>query len=319
MNLKNEILNELSKDDYKDDFLKIRYIYLQICNTFSYDVRFIYATQDLKNEIYNKKINLEHVEEYEFACYTFARALVDALALYNFDAKIIKEHKGNFPHAYVIVRYKNQILKLDPTTRHDNTRVKMQSNTLDFISLNDEDITFIDKLKEADCIIKKSLKNNIDLTIYYNDETITKLVKMIENSAIQRGINDIDLFFEKLEYIILLINTRTDLKKYDDIDYYYSYLIKKFKINKKQKNYIKPAIFFKNGDKYLKDIINITLVEYEGFPPLFYILAKEKENYKIKKMDREEIIELLKNYNSPSVQFYFEQKILKMPEGKIFR
>ena len=40
----------------KDDFGKIRYIYLQVCNTFSYDVRFMYANQDLKNEIYNKKI-----------------------------------------------------------------------------------------------------------------------------------------------------------------------------------------------------------------------------------------------------------------------
>ena len=320
MNLKNKILNELSKDNYKDDFVKIRYIYWQVCNTFSYDIRFMYANQDLKNEIYNKKINIDKVEEYEFTCYTFARVLIDALALYNFNAEIVRENNGVFSHVYVIVKYKNHVLKLDPTKRHDNTRVKIQSNTLDFVDLDYQDTTFNDKLKVADEIIKDSLKkNNVDLTVYYNDETITKLVKTVEDSAKQRGISDIELFFEKVEYIISLINMRDDLKRYDDIDYYYSYLIKKFNLNTNGKNYIRPAVFFKNDDKSMKDIINITLVEYEDFPIVAFSMMKESESYKIKEIDKEELIELLKNYNSPAVQYYFEQKSANMPSGKIIK
>lgn len=320
MNLKNEILNELSKDDFKDDFIKIRYIYLKVCETFSYDTRFMYADQDLKDKIYNKKIDINNVEEYEIICYSFARILVDVLTLYNFDAEIVRENDGVFSHVYVIVKYKNYVLKLDPTKRHDNTRVKLQSNTLDFVSLYYKDMSFNQRLKDADDIIMNcSKKNKIDLTVYYNDSTITKLVKTVEDSAKERGISEIELFFEKMEYIILLVNTRKDLKRYDDIDYYYSYLIKKFELNKNGEKHVKPAVFFKNGDKSMKDIINITLIEYKDLPPVFFLMMKEEENYKMREIDKEETIELLKNYNCPLVQYYFEQKAIKMPSDKIIK
>lgn len=322
MNLKNKILNDLSNDDYKDDFVKIRYIYLNICDVFSYDVKFMYAEQDLKNEIYNKKISLDNIEEYEIVCYSFARTLVDALALYNFDAEIVKENNGIFSHAYVIVKHNGYVLKLDPTKRHDNTRVKLQSGTIDFVSLDDKDIYFNEKLREADKIIMNLWKEkHADLDVYYNDSTISKLVKEVNDSAKKRGLSEIELFYEKIEYIILLINTRNDLKRYDDIDYYYSYLIKKFELNKNGQKYIKPAIFFKNGDKSMKNIINITLIEYKDLPPTFYLIKKEEENYKMKEINKEETIELLQNYNCPIflAQHLFEQNAMKMSSGKIIK
>ncbi len=67
----------------------------------------------------------------------------------------------------------------------------------------------------------------------------------------------------------------------------------------------------------MRDIINITLVEYEELPPVFFLMMKEKENYKMKEIDKEETIELLKNYNCPLLQYYFEQKAAKMPNNKI--
>lgn len=71
------------------------------------------------------------------------------------------------------------------------------------------------------------------------------------------------------------------------MDYYFSYLIKKFKLNQKTEiingqtittkiNRVKPAVFFNTNDKNMKDIISITIIEYENMPPLFYFVKKRR-------------------------------------------
>ncbi len=322
MNMKDMILNELSKDDYKDDFVKIRYIYLIVCNTFTYDMRFIYTNnQDLKNEIYNKEVKLDNVEDYEIVCYSFAKVLCDALSLYGLEAKIEREKSDSaFSHVYVIVKCNGSFIKLDPTKRHDNTRVKLNSSTLDFTNLDSSKQEYFDnKLKEADSIINSNRKNKVDIEVYYNDAKITELINIIEDNARKRKISDSELFFEKLGYITGLVNVRDDLKRYDDMDYYYSYLIKKFNLNEGKNQYVKPGIFFKNNDKTMKDIINITLVEYKKFSPRFYVMRKVGENYKIKELEKDETIELLSEYNCPVIQYYFEDKATKMIDNRISR
>lgn len=303
MNIKEDILTELSKNKYEDDFIKIRYIYLYVCKMFSYDVRFMYADKDLKEEIYKKEIDIENVEDYEIVCYTFAKILVDTLNLFNIDAQIIRENSNTFSHVYVIVKYRNGVLKLDPTKRHDNTRVKLNSSTLDFVKLDDNDTEFYDELLYADRIITNNYES-IDTDVYYNNQSIVKLVNIIEDNAKLRKISKSELFFEKLEYIISLVNTRHDLIRYDDIDYYYSYLIRKFNLNDK-KFYVKPGIFFKSNDKSMKDIINITLVKYKDFPPLFYLLRKEGKNFKMREIFKDEALELLSQYENPCIKSMF--------------
>ena len=155
--------------------------------------------------------------------------------------------------------------------------------------------------------------------LYYNDEKITELINVIEDNARKRKTSDCELFFEKLGYITGLVNVRDDLKRYDDMDYYYSYLIRKFNLNKGKNQYVKPGIFFKNDDKTMKDIINITLVEYKKFPPRFYVMKKVDENYKIRELEKDETIELLKEYNCPIVQYYFEERAAKMIDNRISR
>lgn len=304
MNIKEDILTELSKNKYEDDFIKIRYIYLYVCKMFSYDVRFMYADKDLKDEIYKKEINIENVEDYEIVCYTFAKVLVDTLNLFNIGAQIIRENSNTFSHVYVIVKYRNGVLKLDPTKRHDNTRVKLNSSTLDFVKLDDNDTEFYDELLYADRIITNNYED-IDTDIYYDNQKIVKLVNIIEDNAKLRKINNNQLFFEKLEYIVSLINSRDDLIRYDDIDYYYSYLIRKFNLNDKDKFYVKPGIFFKSNDKSMKDIINITLVKYKDFPPLFYLLRKEGKTFKMREIYKDEALELLSQYENPCIKSMF--------------
>lgn len=321
MNFESQIDNILCNSNLNDLF-KIRWIYLYVCKIFSYDIRFIYAKDNLKEEIYNKKIDIKNIEDYELVCYTIARLLTDILSKYGYECELVKEYDVRFSHVYVIVKCKDYTLKLDPTKRHDLTRVKINSNTLDFTLLN-ENSKFVDELNETDNNINNNY-NGIDKNVFYDNETITKLVQVVENSAKKRNITDFELFYEKIEYIFSLINTRSDLKRFDDIDYYFSYLIKKFKLNEKTEIIngeqiikktarIKPAIFFNTNDKSMKDIINISIIEYEnGLPLMFYLLKKDGENFKAREIFKEEAIELLKQYNNPVCQFIFETAALKL-------
>lgn len=320
IDLESQVANILGNNSYNDLF-KIRWLYLYVCKMFSYDIRFIYAKENLKEEIYNKLVDIKNIEDFEIVCYTIARVLVDALSLYGYECKIIREHENKFTHVYVVVKCKDYVLKLDPTKRHDLTRVKMNSTTLDFISLNKSSI-FEDELKDTDKIITNNY-HDIDKNVFYDNETIMKLVQVVEDSAEKRNLSDCELFFEKIEYLFSLINTRTDLKRYDDMDYYFSYLIKKFKLNQKTEiindqpfttkiNRIKPAVFFNTNDKSMRDIISITIIEYENMPPIFYLLKKEGDNFKAREIFRNEAIELLKQYNNPMCQFIFESAAMRL-------
>ena len=305
MDLREEISNYLDGKDY-DDLTKIRFIYLYVCKKFSYDIRFLFAKDKLKDKIYNKKIDISNVQEYEIACYSYARILQDALALYGFNSEVIKERDGAYSHAYVKLVHKDYILKLDPTKRHDTTRVKMHSTTLDFSSLSNDEF-FYDELFSADQNIIQDF-GAMEEEQVYNNKTIVQLVNIIEQNAKERGLSEDELFFEKLEYLCSLINSRVDFERYDDMDYYLAYLIKKMKLNTINHIYVKPAVFFKNDDNEMNDIINIILVEYKDFPPLFYVLQKKDKHYNIREVYKDEALDILNNYESPLCQYYFLNK-----------
>ena len=320
MNLEPQIANIFENNNYSDLF-KIRWLYLYVCRLFSYDIRVVYAKEDLKQEICDKKIDIKRVEDFEIVCYTIARLLIDVLSVYGYECELTREYENKFSHSYVIVKCKDYILKLDPTQRHDLTRVKINSNTLDFTLLNDNP-NFISELKESDSIITNDYKD-IDKYVFYDKETIEKLVEVIEDSAKNRKLSQCELFYEKIEYLFSLINSRTDLKRYDDIDYYFSYLIKKFKLNEKVEvingqvvktkiNRVKPAVFFNVDDKSMRDMINLAIIEYENMPSMLYLLKKEGENFKAREVFMNEAIELLKQYRNPACQFIFESAVLKL-------
>ena len=328
MNIESQIANIFENNNYNDLF-KVRWLYLFVCELFSYDMRFIYAPDNLKEEIYDKKIDIKNIEDFEIICYTIARVLIDVLSSYGYECEIVREYDKRFSHVYVIVKCKDYTLKLDPTNRHDLTRVKINSNTLDFKLLNDNP-KFTEELKEADTIITNNYKD-IDKTVFYDNQTIEKLVQIVEDSAKKRNISECELFYEKIEYLFSLINTRTDLKRCDDMDYYYSYLIKKFKLNeitkivngkivKTKVGRVKPAVFFKRDDENMRDFISITIIEYKKTFPIFYLIKKEGENFKAREIFREEAIELLKEYRNPACQFIFESAALRLSsknQGKI--
>ena len=302
MNLEEEIVRNLEKSGF-DDFTKIRYIYQYVCNKFSYDVRFIFARESLKDEIYNKKVDITNIEDFEIVCYTCARILVDILLLFNFKAEIVSNSSGKFRHVSVRVKCGDRILELDPTKTHDIARVKMNSPTYDFKPLID-DCSFEDQLSEADEQILQYFGQKTDPFILYNKQTILELVETLEKSARERNISKEELFFEKMEAIVCLVNTRTDFKRYDDIDYYLSYLIHKLDMNSGGFR-IRSGVFFKIDDDSMKDMINIILIENDLLLPIFYIMEKVGDNFKIRPIQANEVIEKLDEYSNWQIDYRF--------------
>lgn len=397
MNLQDNILSFLADCDF-DDFTIIRFVYLYVCNMFSYDVRFIYGPDELKKEIYDNIVDIKNVQDFEIVCYAYSCLIVDILALFNIHADICQEPADGFRHAYVVVTHKGMKLKLDPTIKHDTTRVKMHSPTLDFQTLVDDSI-FSDQLDDSDEQIKEYVVNKyrqssidessfkssidsssnfkytcgketifscrsnsecfnpepcsgkdhfsktdkfnlcestikgknrnldyfyddcckyafnsvgikVDYSVLYDSENIEKLIKVINESAASRNLTREEVFIEKFQAIVCLINTRTDFTRYDDIDYYFGYLIKKFKINTPFSS-VKPGIFFKKSDTKLHDYINVVLVECDGFPPVFYVLEKKDTNYRMRFVGREELLEILDEYSNWRVDYFFKEKAKK--------
>ncbi len=301
-NMYEEIVNGIEGKDF-DNFTKVRWIYLYICKNFSYDSRYYYANEEQKDKIYNKEINLSSVDEFEIVCYTTVRALQDALSIFGFKSEIIKEKPIKYSHVKLMVEYeKGKYLSLDPTISYDTTRVKMKSHTYDFIERNNP--IFDEKLEEADKIINYYDKE-IDYDIYYNSHSIDKLYNIMKKSLIERGASDTQVFLEKLEYVFSLLDMRNDFTRFADIDYYFSYLIYKFQLNEKNMNYIKPALFINREDK--KDLVDLILIDYPGLSPMFYLLSKDngKQNYTVKGLSKESLINILNNYYSICTDLFF--------------
>ena len=93
MNFEAEVVRVIQDNNF-DDFTKIRYIYRAVCAKFSYDVRMTIGNFDLKREVYNKKIDLTNVKEFEIACYTYCRIIVDLLSIFDIRAEIVRESRG---------------------------------------------------------------------------------------------------------------------------------------------------------------------------------------------------------------------------------
>lgn len=321
MDLLEDMFNALEGKGY-DDFTKIRWIYLYVCEMFSYDTRCIYARKSMKETIYNKKVDITNVEDFEVVCYTLSRILVDALTAFGYKCEIKSEVEVPLSHVYVIVMHDDFILKLDPTKRHDITRVKINSTTIDFEPVLNDDL-FPDQLLDTD----KKLASQFN-GLYFGENSIANIAKIAleecDSYAIKHNLSKTEKFFKKLDLLFELIDSRTDLKRYDDIDFYYSYLLRIFKINKKEViekgvltyqdcHYVKPVVLFNPNDSTTSDIINISCVQYESLPPRFYLLKKVGESFKVREIFKDEALDLLSKYENPLCQHMILELAKKLP------
>ena len=194
-------------------------------------------------------------------------------------------------------------VKLDPTIKHDTSRVKLSIATYNFETL-DDDPTFSDDLEEADTLMKK-------FNMFKSEADSLKMSTIL--SVLNGRNNDINTregFFKTFEGIVAAVNMNKELTRYDDVDYFLSYVIRKMKLNKNG-IVVKPAVFFNNDDPTMKDIINIILIEFDPEIPIFYIMEKQGNNYHIRPIDNEEVLDKLSHYSNYVTDAYYENAAKK--------
>ena len=309
MNLIDEIQNYFNEHKDFDDFTKLRYIYLKICKTFSYDFRYYQNDYKLNNSIYNDVIDVEDVKKSEYVCSSISKALLDVLKFFGYDAHLqngVEKDK----HVFVVLDFKykdsDYKIKMDPTIRHDLTRVKLDSPTIDFIDLNNSKY-FYDDLAYADNLIR-STQPFVDHEVQYDTITLKELNALINESAKMRGISKSELFNEKIDYIMCLINTRNDLKSDDDMDYYFAYITHCFDVDgKSMNNYVRTAPFYNRFVKDYSDVIWLTDVCYSNIYHYMMVLKNENGKYKIEKISKQIAEKYLKEYTTNKGEFFFHK------------
>lgn len=315
MNIINEIEKYFNEHKNFDNFTKVRYIYLFICKTFSYDTKFYMKFDSLKHKIYDIKFDIENVQEFEGVCNSISTALSDTLKHFGFDSEIIREHDGDFSHASVNVQFENNgsifKLNLDPTKQNDLARVKLNSPTKGFNDISNND-DYVDCLAYSDKLIVESLPK-IDLDEHYTTIMIKELNDLIKEIALKRNLTDEELFYEKLDYLKCLINIRKDLPRTDDMGYYYSYLIRNLEINLENQEANLKTAFFYNPDNF-DDIIWITMVYYNKKPLGTMLLNRTNDGYLLSDISKNDALLLLQKYVNYECQYYFETHIGEMPD-----
>ena len=301
------IIEELDlafKNIEMDDFTKIRYIYLYVCKKFSYDIRFLFALPSLKREIYDKKVDIENVQDFEIVCYTFAKIIRDILEHYGYQCDLIKDDsRSETPHAYVIVKLGTRVLRLDPVTKHDSSRVKINIPTYDFAPMVD-DPTFSDDLEEADEFMKK-------INFYKSDEDSIKFNNWLSSlSSYATGPDPQIRYLNIFNAIVSTLNLNKGLTRYDDVDYFLSYALKKSKIND-SRMIVRTATFFNNDDPTMMDMITLIIFEYDKDMPLFYIIEPKNGGYHTRQISSEEALDKLNHYSNYITDEYFKNAAKK--------
>ena len=314
MDLVSEISNNISNQNF-DKFTIIRYIYLYLCQTFSYDSRFFNKNNaKLRAEIYNKKIDIRNVNDFEIVCDTFSNILVDILKVYDIDAEIkFEQTDSKYKHTYVVVELDEYKLKLDTTKKYDTARVKLLLPTLGFIDLNNNpgfkyDMALADA--KIGLVDKKLLNYN-----FYNN-SYKEIRDVFNKMAISMNLTGLTLFEKKLEEVCSSVAHMNVLTHHNDMNYYVSYLLELYQL-KEDHAFVRGSIFFNKEDS--SDIIDIFYVDYRNVKECFYILKKENDNYHINEIDAKEVLDLLESYEGLNDYYYVQvaEKIKREKERNI--
>jgi hypothetical protein len=266
------------------------YIYITVCKTFSYDYRFLYGRPELKEQIYQKRLDINKIEEYEIVCSTIAHVIKDLLKEIGMDAEISYDV---LPHVFLIVNWGPYKIKLEPMKKgYDISRAKVENRVYGIIDLNKND----DFQNKVDNALKKIYANN---RLYTNEalelvkQELIYLKKFKNNPATTTTFDDQDLC-DKMNLIKSLVNNTKKVFRFDDSDFYFDYLNLKLMTQWEQSKIHKyPFWKEKNGNW---SILNLILIEYQNRNPVCYKMSQNGEKFFIQSLEKEEMLEYLDNY-----------------------
>lgn len=251
-------LNEEIENKHLNTDEKIRYIYLRLCQIFSFDTRWYYAyfLSGYKTylEIKNKKFNVKNIQEYEVICHTIVPYIMEPLykELLGIDLEVFSTDS----HTYAVTNFDGEEYRLDLTGENDFTYVKMGLMTKGFKPLcyaheREQVLYDMDKSLGFNLLSLKEYKDklNINPNITLFEKKIA-IANLLENSVCKYHYSDARNFLNKIDDIIEVSKEQDDATFVSDAyDFYHLYHLN-------------------SEDKYLE-------------------LSKSEDEYKLKEIDEE--------------------------------
>lgn len=126
-----EMEDKMPQDLDKDETM--RYVYLFLGKKLKKDVRFFYGTDDIKNSIYNKDVDVETRNSFSVICKSIGQIYKEAYRRVGLKAELIQNDDSNFPikHVDLAVEGENSSLyHLNPM--FDLFKIQMGCKTVRF-------------------------------------------------------------------------------------------------------------------------------------------------------------------------------------------
>ena len=213
---------ELSNKHYNDDE-KIRYIYLRLCEIFSFDTRWFYASSfkdyETIEKILEKSENLKHVDSNLVICHTVVDYLKPLIEM--FTRRKVEIYRSD-SHSFALVEFMRCKYKLDLTGMNDLAYVKMKLQTKGFRkegfinpNLNEMDKSLgYNLLNRKEYISKLNINPNLSLF-----ERVMKISDLLDDSRNKFEFSDANAMIIKLEEYYDVDKGASKSDTYVDLNY----------------------------------------------------------------------------------------------------
>lgn len=318
--IKIERINQL-KGDYKELAI-VRYVLKETSKLFYRDYTFFLNKENIKERyiLYNKKIDLNNINDYSIVCKSYCLIISELLKEYDVDSELISPFNDTFKHVDLLIKTKNgNKYIVDPLTDLIEIQTGLKTNNFtskEYYESNYtkifNDISFLSEVELEQIDEKIGYKNSANYLDNYLDEintcfeNIEEFLKKNKEIAIDltgheydgKQLSDNEKIEFKLKYILKYFNNRKYLNGFVDLVMFSNIVIDKL-FSPEEKNKIHAYNFFVD-EKDLKsqELTNVLKDERTrkrgrvlSFNGKNYIFSLNKETLNYDDSEWEKIIE----------------------------
>ena len=275
MNLLELLSSEISNMHLTNDE-KIRYIYLRLCQLFSFDARWNYAwaIEDYKThfEVKNKTFDITNIDDFKVICHTCIDYILIPLIENIVGVKADSVEKRG--HTFATIKFDGTKYILDPTGGHDFCYVKMNVKT----NLFRPDKVYYDY---------EDVLNEIDKKLGFKNVTLKEYIET-------HGLDEEDDYLRKLKIIDLLKESLCKFS-YSDASHFINVI----------DNYQGVNEDIEHSKVYLGENYDYHKFYYLCKSDTCFELYSRDEKFKLREITKNKCMKLTKNLRSVNIRSLF--------------
>lgn len=305
-NVKLENVSELKGD--KKELALVRMVMKKLSNLFYRDYTFFLYKENLKERksLYDKKFNLENVEDFSIVCKNYCEIIQQLLKKeFDIDSELISPFSDEFKHIDLLITTKggNRYI-VDPLSDLVEMQVGLRTNN--FASEKYYNETYLGILDNISFLNDKELEDIDDKIKYKNgdmylDDILEQLKVYFDNNFSSIG-ND-EMMTKKFEFLMDNIKNRNNIKGIVDLMMYLNIIIAKM-FSKEERTKIEISTFFADKEDLVDEDLNEILESK----------SNRSRGIEVKINDKVYVISI----NSKYLEYEVQQWEDKVKKNKIF-